>query len=426
MTTCPNHLLPQMKSIWIDEDQEAEKLYGMVGQTLLLGDSDVESQENDLDVTVLNSDQPVLSHKKSIMLPPLKQSTNLSGARSTKKELTRTTKKNKGFFKSIFKSNKAQQHGVPAKISTPFAFQHISHASYNRGQDTYYPIEEEHIHEEQEDVEEEDLYDFENSATSTISQEKPQQLSRAFVTESLLERSSKQSQYSTPLSKKERKKSTSSVRLSMNRSNSSSLDRSASVASSNLSKSNSMMKHNRAVSSSTIATSLFEYEDVQLSPEQYMTTKMGNLDISQMEPKKAMNRESGDSELSISFLKTYNFPTLLEEEEEQPAKVSTNGILSTKANGSVLDSFINSELDCLSDNETQEFHDTSDFDLESRRHSFEATPNRILNRRNSDTQLCKQTESPLGASSPRFLRSADDLLMTTDSPNQAAYRNSFF
>lgn len=59
-----NQMLPQIKSIWIDEDQEAEKLYGMAGQTLLLDESDMESDNEEFDVTVLNSDKPVLNHKK--------------------------------------------------------------------------------------------------------------------------------------------------------------------------------------------------------------------------------------------------------------------------------------------------------------------------------------------------------------------------
>lgn len=61
-----NQMLPQIKSIWIDEDQEAEKLYGMAGQTLLLDESDMESDNEEFDVTVLNSDKPVLNHKKKL------------------------------------------------------------------------------------------------------------------------------------------------------------------------------------------------------------------------------------------------------------------------------------------------------------------------------------------------------------------------
>lgn len=377
-----------MKSIWIDEDQEAEKLYG-IGHTLLL-DSDAESQENDLDVTVLNSVQPVLSHKKSIMLPPLKQSSSSSLPRQQPK------RKTKGFLKSIFKSGRShQQLASPAKISTPYDFHHISHASYNR-----LPITEEE-QEEEEEMEEE-LYD--------TGEESEPHLSRAFVTESLLDRSvsNTKSSYS---GSRERKKSI----VSMHRSNSGSIDRSASVSSSNLSKSNSMMKYNRVVSSSTIATSLFEYEDVQLSPEQYKATKIPNFDISHMEPAQPLNRNSGDSDLSISFLKTYNFPTLLEEEEE-PQDTTTKD--SSKLQGCVLDSFID---DIASLDESEVFHDFDD--EESKRHSFQNTPNHILNRRNSDTLVFKQAGPRIEAVSPRFLRSADDLLIT-DSPNQ--YRKSFF
>ena len=58
--------LPQMRSIWLDEDEEAEKLYGLQAQQFMGSDD-----EENLGITFINSDKPVLSNKKNIELPPL-------------------------------------------------------------------------------------------------------------------------------------------------------------------------------------------------------------------------------------------------------------------------------------------------------------------------------------------------------------------
>lgn len=58
--------LPQMKSIWIDEDQEAEKLYGLQAQHLMDSDG-----EDHVDVVLINSNKPLLNNKEKIELPPL-------------------------------------------------------------------------------------------------------------------------------------------------------------------------------------------------------------------------------------------------------------------------------------------------------------------------------------------------------------------
>lgn len=58
--------LPQMRSIWLDEDEEAEKLYGLQAQQFMGSDD-----EECLGITYINSDKPLLSNKKNIELPPL-------------------------------------------------------------------------------------------------------------------------------------------------------------------------------------------------------------------------------------------------------------------------------------------------------------------------------------------------------------------
>lgn len=63
-----NQQLPQMKSIWIDEDQEAEKLYSLQAQQLMGGD--------EFNITMVNSDKPALNNKKQIDLRPLTKKSN--------------------------------------------------------------------------------------------------------------------------------------------------------------------------------------------------------------------------------------------------------------------------------------------------------------------------------------------------------------
>ena len=50
-----------MKSIWLDEDQEVEKLYGGVRAQQFLG---VDDDDEDMGIKVLNSDKPLLENKK--------------------------------------------------------------------------------------------------------------------------------------------------------------------------------------------------------------------------------------------------------------------------------------------------------------------------------------------------------------------------
>ncbi|CCD24086.1 Gic2p NDAI_0C04260 [Naumovozyma dairenensis CBS 421] len=121
----------RMNSIWIDEDQEAEKIYTF--QTHRFSESDDEDEA--LGVALLNSDQPVLGSKRNISLPPL-----LSFS-STDDSLSFDSSDNSLFDSPIKKSpakrfislfNIKQPVVAPKKmhITTPFGFQHISHGSF--------------------------------------------------------------------------------------------------------------------------------------------------------------------------------------------------------------------------------------------------------------------------------------------------------
>ncbi|XDT26974.1 CRIB domain profile [Nakaseomyces glabratus] len=409
-----NQMLPQIKSIWIDEDQEAEKLYGMAGQTLLLDESDMESDNEEFDVTVLNSDKPVLNHKKKIMLPPLVPRSP-TYHRYNKIASPDAGKKDKKFFRSLFKSNGSKNKGSNGdkamKISTPFDFHHISHASFNRNQSTDLP----------------NLEDIENyygsEQLSQLAASRAIGLNKAFVTKSTATKApsnfsslTKSQGYGNLALKKDRVVSSSSI----------SLARSGSVASSNLSNNNSLMKNGRVVSSSTIATSLFDYED-HLSPNHSVGMKPTFASHTTPNFENKENRDSGNSELSINFLKSYSFPTLLEEEEEDAA-FEVNKASEDKLVGNVLESLMDSCDSLESKNDPQTVHHDID-ELESgiKRLSFENTPKKILTRRNSDTQVFKNFgESPLIHHSPKNMKSADDLLTMLDNQINQAYSEDYF
>lgn len=118
-----NPHLPQMKSIWIDEDQEAEKLYSLQAQQLLSSGSDEE-----LNITMINSDKPKLPNKNKINLRPLLNTSNnqLNNGKYPK-NLQSKTLNNKKSFLNLFRSN-SDSLKKNRSISAPFDFHHISHA----------------------------------------------------------------------------------------------------------------------------------------------------------------------------------------------------------------------------------------------------------------------------------------------------------
>lgn len=130
---CKMALLPQMKSIWLDEDEEAEKLYGLQAQQFM-GPDDEES----LSIRMVNSDKPLLSNKKKIDLGPITAKNKFRMPRSPVSRSfagssnTGGGQKSKNGFFSLFKGKEVNTL-KNKKISTPFQFQHISHADAKAG-----------------------------------------------------------------------------------------------------------------------------------------------------------------------------------------------------------------------------------------------------------------------------------------------------
>ncbi|CAI4058821.1 hypothetical protein SKDZ_04G5090 [Saccharomyces kudriavzevii ZP591] len=285
-----NMNLPQMRSIWLDEDEEAEKLYGLQAQQFMGSDD-----EENLGITFINSDKPVLSNKQNIELPPLLPNTHSSryDGRSTSNSAvsietsssssTIKTKHKKVLFKLnlLKKRFLGTQLDIRAKnISTPFDFQHISHADTKNG-----------FQDEQLQGPLSAPTEIEEDSALSLSKRDSRSLNKAFVTERIpANRESK-------LIPRSHDKKTSRL----------SVARSISVTSSNYSKSTQGNNHSingRVVSTSTMATSIFEYSP-NSSPKQ-SKTKSHNVS----------HRYTGStdsSESSLDFLKNYNFPTLLED-----------------------------------------------------------------------------------------------------------------
>ncbi|CCF58102.1 hypothetical protein KAFR_0D04540 [Kazachstania africana CBS 2517] len=113
--------LPQMKSIWIAEDEEAEKLYCVQAQQIMGLDSD-----DEIGITLINSDRPALNNKKNIELPPLKNRSSNVHFLDISIPSTKKMGKKKSFMK-LFRSNQSSDK-KDRSISTPFDFHHISHA----------------------------------------------------------------------------------------------------------------------------------------------------------------------------------------------------------------------------------------------------------------------------------------------------------
>lgn len=273
MATAGVHNLPQMRSIWLDEDEEAEKLYGLQAQQFMAPDED----EN-LAIMMVNSDRPLLSNKQNINLGP-------SRTAVSQKSKTKKKKKKKGIF-GLFRGKERHVVRSPGQISTPFGFQHISHADVRAG----FESEEEH---------------GENAKAEGEGEEElpARPLSRAFVTHSL------PADVSPNAEERKRVSSRMSIQASISTTGSSRYSRLGNSA-------------GRIVSSSTMATSVLSAAS---SPSRVaIIPNMDRLCI-----KDKQNRVSDGSGTFISFLKDYDFPTLLEsasmtEEAEALAKEADN------------------------------------------------------------------------------------------------------
>lgn len=141
----PGRNLPQINSIWIDEDQDCEKLYGLQREIYM-------SDENEeLRIMMLNSAIPILPHRNNIDLPlvlgsePLTPETehSFSPIRQRSESPCQMTPKKSGRFKESLinsrlyrlikdtRDSKLTRSRSLNSISSPFDFQHISHANRN-------------------------------------------------------------------------------------------------------------------------------------------------------------------------------------------------------------------------------------------------------------------------------------------------------
>lgn len=247
--------LPQMKSIWIDEDEEAEKLYGLQAQQFMGSDDDEQ-----LDVVIVNSDKPVLNNKKNIELPPLPPSAYKNNLKNAAEITTKVSeKKKKKSLLKFFKSKESNGQKSRLKISVPFGFSHISHADARCEFD---PVMQEYSQQQQQKPEQDALCH-----------------AKAFVTASLpLNSDHKRDKSLSPRSSSRYSPSISSFR-------------------------HSQISNSRVQSTSTMATSVLND-----TPSRSLE-KLNNLEKMHLRHKYT---KSEDSNVSVSFLKNYQFPTVLE------------------------------------------------------------------------------------------------------------------
>lgn len=278
-----NQQLPQMKSIWIDEDQEAEKLYSLQAQQLM-GD-------DELNITLVNSDKPALNNKRQIDLRPLVKKSNSpqlynrdykfnckSSMHSQIQEASNKVSYKKSIM-NLFKNGNASGHSKKKKqqnniriISGPFDFQHISHAGGKHETTDELPQREikagkvDPIHSE-------------NNHKDTDSVKDSISLNKAFVTKTVRPDSEASSIYANSM------------------------------------KSNEC--HERIMSMSTTATTFLER-----TPSFHRIKHLSNHNNKSLNTQKPQlttteRPSSTGSNISLTFLKNYNFPTLLEDEPIQ-------------------------------------------------------------------------------------------------------------
>lgn len=255
--------VPQIKSIWIDEDDETEKLYGLQAHQFM--DSD---DENELGVVMINSDKPVLSNRKNIDLPPLPP--NAYKDSSSKSSFL---KKKKSLLK-LFQNKSSKEESPKLKISVPFGFSHISHADSRAGFDVPDPSPSSSSSHTR-NASHSQLQNIpEGSAVRTDSiNEQTASMAKVFVTDAI------------PYTHQGLLSRASSAKRS-------------SVGS-------SMYSNPRITSTSTMATSLLNDSNMR------SISKLTTLEKTHLKHKYS---KSESSDLDVDFLKNYQFPTLLEEQ----------------------------------------------------------------------------------------------------------------
>lgn len=284
-----------MKSIWIDEDQEAEKLYSLQAQQLLSSESDEE-----LNITMINSDKPKLYNKNKINLRPLLNNSNsqLNNGKYQQSSQKKTLNSKKSFL-NLFRNN-SDASKKNRSISAPFDFHHISHAGGKGDTDNKsidIPSTKLRIVNKTPVINDLDRpistgdFEQENATNSNLQLSKDNiSMNKAFVTEE-------------PISTNGRPLSSSSSTYSSLHS-----------------------RHERYMSLSTAATTFLE------RTPSFNKLKRGSVlmqNKQQQQQKhlfiKQHNHSSSTSSMgSIDFLKNYNFPTLMENEQIENFKPFPN------------------------------------------------------------------------------------------------------
>lgn len=163
-----------MRSIWIDEDQEMEKLYGFQVRQRFMNGPGTDSEEDtdeDLGIVLVDSEKLALPNKNNIKLPPLPNYMTInSNINSNHKFLTNKKRNFLGMFKRkdllSIKPHGPTKTTKQSSISAPFGFHHISHAN-GKKEDNNYESQDER---EEQDDGVEPLFNF----TSLAPQPRPE------------------------------------------------------------------------------------------------------------------------------------------------------------------------------------------------------------------------------------------------------------
>ncbi|EDO18865.1 hypothetical protein Kpol_1023p34 [Vanderwaltozyma polyspora DSM 70294] len=286
----PTYLLPQMKSIWLDEDEEAEKLYGLQAQQFMAGDDDDEK----LGVKMINSNKPLLKNME--LIKPLNNSNNFN---SNDDEDYYYLKNNKRLSKkkqliNFFKNKEFNgQKLLGKKISSPFGFQHISHAADSSEDEL--TTEATTNEESKQEVLLPSIDDNEHGGNDSSHPNVPthtRSLSKAFVTETIPESYNNSTLQSRNLLRTYR----------------TSMGRSVSTSSSQYSKQSTIdtIRTSRITSTVTMATSIAD------SP---VKRQLRTSDSEKKHIDSGYARDSNSSNISLEYLKSYTFPTVLQDKD---------------------------------------------------------------------------------------------------------------
>lgn len=349
-----------MRSIWLDEDQDAEKLYA---QQFMGSD-----EEDSVAIKMVNSDKPLLNNKKRIELPPLSKNSMMKCFETSPSVTPMKKKKRKGLL-GFFKGKEIVQ---AKRISTPFAFQHISHANTKAGFES-----------DQDDGEKED-----NSPTVPIeTSDKQGPLHKAFVTQSIPE------EYKDTNKISDRKRASMISRRS--------LSGSISTHSSN----NSRSSAGRIVSSSTMATSI--HHESSSSP-----SRLTLLNIMEKSNGK-FNATTSDKEsnVSLDFLKNYNFPTLLD------PKTANQGPHDSNSNITPIIEVAVSEMNSIKIDDLNNDDDGDSDEEEEDLRSIHSLP--VVNKTNSYLKSSRTPDIENEWFGENTRKSVDDILLCYHTPSES-------